>query len=399
LKTLRLFELVLLSGLSKRSMVGNTPPIISVGSEGEARRELGSTLNINLMSLTTHRTLMVNSNALAVSLERLSTGLRINSGADDPSGIVASELLSAEAASLQAAISNGERADQVLNVVDAGLNEVSLLLIELEGLVQANANDAGLTQAEKEANQTQVDAILQAVDKIANQASFQGTKLLSGAYDYITSGIDTTQLDDARVHNATIANGSFIGVTLNVVQSAQTGRIFIETAAVGAPGVSGTTLGIEVVGNVGVQQFSFASGATRAQLISSFNAFSTVTTGRLGNARDGWLVDLMSGGAANILTGNLTTAQKIIDSAIGQAVKMRGRIGSFQKDIVGSSIRLNSVTLEAVLASRSQIRDTDIALETANLTRQQVLVSASISALAIANAQLANLLTLLKNMS
>jgi flagellin len=80
-------------------------------------------------------------------------------------------------------VSNAERADQVVNIAEGGLQEVSGLLEELQGLLVSSANTAGLSQAEKEANQDQIDSILGTIDRLASSTNFQGIKLLNGNFD------------------------------------------------------------------------------------------------------------------------------------------------------------------------------------------------------------------------
>ncbi|MCA9305783.1 MAG: flagellin, partial [Phycisphaerales bacterium] len=91
-----------------------------------------SRINTNVQSLIAQRVLGQNNQGLNASLERLATGLRINRGKDDPSGLIASENLRAEQAGLSSALKNAERADQVVNIAEGGLNEVNGLLTELQ---------------------------------------------------------------------------------------------------------------------------------------------------------------------------------------------------------------------------------------------------------------------------
>ena len=147
-----------------------------------------SRINTNVASLIAQRTLGSQNMGLNKSLQRLSTGLAINRGADDPAGLIASENLRSEKAAINAAITNAERAVQVVNVAEGGLQEVSNLLVELQSLVSSTANEAGVSDEEKDANQLQIDSILQTIDRIANATSFQGEKLLNGNFDYQTSG-------------------------------------------------------------------------------------------------------------------------------------------------------------------------------------------------------------------
>ena len=133
-----------------------------------------SRINTNVPSLIAQRVLGQNNISLNTSLERLSTGFRINRGKDDPAGLIVSQNLRAELAAVGQAIKNAERADQVVNIAEGGLTEISGLLNELQALITQNANDAGLSSEEKKANQLQIDSILQTVDRIASATSFQG---------------------------------------------------------------------------------------------------------------------------------------------------------------------------------------------------------------------------------
>ena len=143
-----------------------------------------SRINTNVQSLLAQRVLGQNQKGLQQSLERLSTGLRITRGKDDPAGLIASENLRSEMKSINAAIGNAERADQVVNIAEGGLQEVSSLLTELQGLITNTANSAGLSESEKEANQLQIDSILQTVDRVSSATNFQGIKLLNGNFDF-----------------------------------------------------------------------------------------------------------------------------------------------------------------------------------------------------------------------
>jgi flagellin len=230
-------------------------------------------INTNVTSMLAQRVLRNQNLGLQESLERLSTGLRINRGKDNPAGLIASENLRAEKAAITAAISNGERAEQVVNVAEGGLQEINNLLVELQSLVGETANKAGITSDEKNANQLQIDSILSTIDRIANATSFNGIKLLNGNFDYTTSGVAST-VNDVTVNAARLSDaaGSYIDVTLDVVTSAQTAGVFMSTGASLVNGGNGS-ITIEGTGNDGVQQFTFASGTTQANIITAVNTF------------------------------------------------------------------------------------------------------------------------------
>ncbi|HSV14921.1 MAG TPA: hypothetical protein VLI90_11715, partial [Tepidisphaeraceae bacterium] len=146
-----------------------------------------SRINTNVSSLIAQRTLATNNANLQTSLQRLSTGLKINSGADDPAGLIASENLKSEQAGITQAIGNAQRASNIIGTAEGGLNEVSSLLTQVQSLVSQSANSGGLSTDEISANQLQVDSILSTVNRIAGSTQFQGKKLLNGDYAYTTS--------------------------------------------------------------------------------------------------------------------------------------------------------------------------------------------------------------------
>ena len=483
-----------------------------------------SSINTNIPSLIAQRTLGNQSKSLSTSLERLSTGLRINRGADNPAGLIASENLRSDKASITAAIGNGQRAEQVINVAEGGLQEVNTLLVELQGLIGSSANDAGLSKEEKDANQLQIDSILSTIDRIANASSFQGTKLLNGNFDYTTSGVSSTLLSDVTINAAKLPTtaGSYFNVSIDVLTSAQTSSLFLSTGA--TFDTSGQAYTIEIAGNLGTQQLTFASDTTIADIASAINQFkgstgvsavtsgalvnirstgfgsdafvsakklsgnrsniikdennangaderkdvgrdavvlvngtqattdglkgqltaggldvsfqidgasalnttngstsfsitgggatfslapdvnlagkaslgiSSVTSGNLGDGVVGFLSSIKSGGANNVVNGDLDQAQRVVDSAIKEVSSLRGRLGAFQSNVVGATIRNLQVTFENTAAAESQIRDTDFAAETANLTRSQILQQAATQSLQIANSQPQSVLALL----
>ncbi|MBM4109378.1 MAG: flagellin, partial [Phycisphaerae bacterium] len=111
-----------------------------------------------------------------------------------------------------------------------------------------------------------------------------------------------------------------------------------------------------------------------------------VSVRKLGSSEvGGFLSDLTAGKTLNIVDGNITNAQKVVNSAIEQVSAMRGRLGAFQKNTIGATIRSLGVAIENTAAAQSVIRDADFAAETAQLTRNQILTQASTSILSLAN--------------
>ena len=231
----------------------------------------------NVNSLVAQRMLSQHNLSLNKSLERLSTGLAINRGADDPAGLIVSERLRSEKAALTAAIGNAERADHVVNIAEGGLQEISSLLLEVQALIGESANDAGLTAEEKAANQLQVNSILQTIDRISDSTTFQGAKLLNGAYDFTVSAQAAT-VDDFEIRGAKLGHGNFRTVNVSVTASAQHGGLFLSAGRRHFDLVDPlSTFTIEIEGAKGSREFSFASGTDLTTAIDSINAFKATT--------------------------------------------------------------------------------------------------------------------------
>jgi flagellin len=210
-----------------------------------------SRINTNVSSLVAQRVLSKNNTMLNKSLERLSTGLRINSGKDDPAGLIASENLRAEKTGISTAIDNASRADNILATADGGLTEDSSLLNELQGLVGQAANTGGLSPEETAANQLQVDSIPSTVNRISGSTNFQGTKLLNGNFDYTTSSVGTSAVANLRVNASRQLDSTTKSVVVQVVTAATTGQLTYAGST-----ITGTTVNLEVSGRDGTVQLA-----------------------------------------------------------------------------------------------------------------------------------------------
>lgn len=476
-----------------------------------------SQVNLFTSSLIAQRLASTNTRLLTASLERLATGYRINRGGDDPAGLIASENMRGELRGISAALSNAERAEQMVNVAEGGLQEVSNMLVEVQGLVAASANDAGISPEEREANQLQIDSLLSTIDRLAGSVTFQGTKLFNGNFDYVLSGGSINSgFADVTVNAAKLSDaGGGRSVSVQITQSAQRAVVYMSAGANFNNSNQGFVT-FEITGNRGAQQFTFASGTAIANIVASINgygealgvsaansgslvvlrstgygsdsfvrmrevsggatnrnwirstaagtnsdnvidtgrnvgmtingmvattnglvgrissegldisvtisatnainntnqtrtigiksggadfnlspevgmagkvsiSFDTITTGNLGNAVTGFLSELRTGGSANVQSGNLTKAEEIVGAAIKQVSSLRGRLGAFSKNVVGSTVNSLNVAYENVAAAESAVRDTDFAREIATMTRTRILQEASVQALRMSN--------------
>ncbi len=162
-----------------------------------------------------------------------------------------------------------------------------------------------------------------------------------------------------------------------------------------------TTAGSQVLGSIdaatitgGGANFNLGPNVDIGNQVSI--GIGSVASRNLGDTATGFLSQLGSGQDLNVVDGDLSEAQKVVNEAISQVSTQRGRLGAFQKNVVGSTIRSLGVALENTSAAESTIRDTDFAKETAALTRSQILVQAATNSLGIANSQPQNALSLLR---
>lgn len=188
-------------------------------------------INTNISSLTAQHSLRKSNDALGTALTRLSTGLRINTGKDDPAGLIASEQLRSEITSIGQSIKNSERAGNIIATADASLGEVSSLLNDVRNLVQSSANKGAISADEIAANQVQVDNALDAITRIAQTTVFGGQKLLNGTKSFSVSGSlgafnsptdITINSFDPTLHTASANNDVSLTVTTQATKKSVT---------------------------------------------------------------------------------------------------------------------------------------------------------------------------------
>jgi flagellin len=272
-------------------------------------------INTNVSSLVAQKQLGRSNNALQQSLLRLSTGLRINVGKDDPAGLIASEILRSDIVATQRAITNSERANQIIATADSALGQVSALLNDIRGLVSEAANTGAVSEEQIAANQLQVDSSLEAIDRIAQTTSFQGRRLLDGSLDFLTtnsgnallrsSGTVGTQVDVSSIGSVTGAadanatatvSGGGGGAILFSAESAGTGlnniQIVYEATDVATDatfsnntllvkasvGTSASAVAAAITGTTGFQFTASVSGAD-AVLFSAGTASGATRSG------------------------------------------------------------------------------------------------------------------------
>jgi flagellin len=196
-------------------------------------------INTNVSSLVAQNTLGRSNADLNEALTRLSTGLRINTGKDDPAGLIASENLRSDITSIRRAISNTDRANQVIATADSALGQVSSLLNDIRGLVTESANTGALSDDQIAANQLQLDSSLEALNRIAQTTTFQGRRLLDGSLDFVTeAGTNFSNISDLKIDQANLGSTGSVAVDISVTAAATQAQVDVTAIPAGTTPVT-----------------------------------------------------------------------------------------------------------------------------------------------------------------
>ncbi|MCT7626849.1 flagellin [Aliarcobacter butzleri] len=305
-------------------------------------------INTNVSSLTAQEAAVNTNKNISSSLEKLSTGLRINKAADDASGLAIADKLRTQATSINQGISNGNSAVALLQITDKSMAEQSTILDTIKSkLIQANTDTtsvAGRTAIAKD-----ITKLLQQLNNIGEQTNYNGTNLLQNA---------RTTANASTEGNLTAARSALGGLSFQIGEGTQD---LIKTKTINS--------------NVAGLKLSALAKAVRSG-------------------------GKMSAGATAGTTGVFTrtmaqSGQKAIDKAISILNGYRGDIGSTQNQ-VESAIRNLTTQATNIKNAESTIRDVDYAQESANYNKLNIIAQAGSYAISQANSTQQNVLRLLQ---
>jgi len=373
---------------------------------------MGLRIQNNIAAMNAHRNLGISDTALSKSLEKLSSGFRINKAADDAAGLAISQSFRADIASYKVASRNTSEASSMLQVAEGATDQIGNMLTRLKELAtQASSANAG-------SNLDKIDAeaqkLILEIDRISDSTKYAGTKLIDGSFGVGVSGGSTAAVISASLGYSG-ATGMKAGETYNiattVVGTTGAGTMTIttgngsETAYFTKPGSGNTTdvyfasMGLTV--KVNDDLTSGLDGALIGKA-SGNAAFQVGADNNTDNRISISLGDATTGSTGLNLTGiNLTTATgaqsalTTVDSAISSLNNTRGSIGAFMNRLSYAAANLSS-TIENVTAAESTIRDVDMADEMTSFTKNQILLQAGTAMLAQANQAPQGILSLLK---
>ncbi|WP_039748762.1 flagellin [Solimonas variicoloris] len=380
-------------------------------------------INTNVMSLNAQRNLQSSQSSLATSIQRLSSGLRINSAKDDAAGLAISSRFSSQITGINQAQRNANDGISLAQTADGALSSISDSLQRVRELAVQSAN-ATNSSTDRAALQTEATQLLQEIDRVANQTKFNGVALIDGSFTSSVFQVGANAGETITVSGLVDANTAALGsVTSASGQSSAVSGI----SALGAVGAGALVInGVDVGASIG------AAGTSQqrvGQVVDAINNYATTTgvnaafdsaTGRivLSSAADiavtgtddgtatGFNVAGGDGSATAATTTGLTSldlssfsgaslAIQQADSALSQINSARATLGAVQNRFESVVSNL-ATTSENLSSARSRIQDADFAVETANMTRSQILQQAGTSMLAQANSVPQNVLSLLK---
>ncbi len=268
-----------------------------------------SRITNNIPAIVSQRELGRSQQDLATSLQRLSSGLQINRGADDPAGLIVSERLRSEISAVSQAVDNSQRAINVISTTEGALDEVSALLTDIQALVVEAANRGAFSDEEVEANQLQIDSAIEAISRIANTTTFAGRKLLDGSLDYFTSGVSTGDIAALEIQSVNFGKADYVPVRIDVTSAA----LHAEQQFAG-PGIGASAVTIDLQGPKGIITLNFPASTSVNTMVDAIN-----------NQRDSTGVE-----AAIINSGTPASGMQIMSSGYGSSefVRIQTLVGS-----------------------------------------------------------------------
>ncbi|ABM95821.1 MULTISPECIES: flagellin [Methylibium] len=404
---------------------------------------MAMSVNTNIVSLNAQRNLGTSQSSLATSMQRLSSGLRVNSAKDDAAGLAIAERMNASVRGLNVAARNANDGISLAQTAEGALGKVGDMLQRMRELAVQSGN-ATNSADDRKALQAEVTQLRDEIDRVAKQTTFNGRKLLDGSFtaaafqvgagagDNITVGSLTnasasnlSKITYAEISSGDLAKDDTDITTLDAIADGDL-QITIDDGGdnelvveVGA--IAQASSGLERLGQVaeainrktsdtGVSAYLVANDdgtykldikasrldADGAPLSVEFTGFDTTTTGLDEGDVPAAVTDAIGIDALSIETeSDVWVSIKKIDSALDQVNSARGTLGAIQSRFENAVSNIQ-IQAENTAASRGRIMDADFASETANLSRSQILQQAGTAMVAQANQLPQQVLSLLR---
>ncbi|MDF1485778.1 flagellin [Ramlibacter sp. H39-3-26] len=403
---------------------------------------MASTINTNINSITAQRNLTASASSLATSMQRLSSGLRVNSAKDDAAGLAIAERMNTQVKGLTVAARNANDGISLAQTAEGALGKVSDMLQRMRELT-VQAGNATNSKADREALQAEVSQLTDEIDRVAKQTSFNGTKLLDGTFAGAVFQVGANAGENITV--GALTNSSATGLS-KVEYATASGAVAAGSGTITTAGLAAVSGGLTITVNgqttdLGALDAANSTSERLGQVVEAINRKSTdtgLTAFLEGDETSGYTVKFRSdalttsgtaqtaitlgGGFTATTTGVAAsttfaaasgTAQtgidtltvttqadawvslKKIDNGIDQVNSARAKLGALQSRFENSVSNID-IMVENTSAARGRIVDADFASETANLSRAQILQQAGTAMVAQANQLPQQVLSLLR---
>ena len=391
---------------------------------------MAQVINTNTMSLNAQRNLSTSGSSLATTIQRLSSGSRINSAKDDAAGLAISERFGTQIRGTDVAIRNANDGISLAQVAEGSLSEIGNNLQRVRELA-VQASNATNSASDRKALQAEVTQLVSEIDRVAKQSEFNGTKLLDGTFSSQLFQVGANAGQSIAIDKVVDAKASALGgaqfATMAVAKQAAADNTATTIAAFSITDSKGTEVkfaelvvpsaGLEAANEVAAGKALAAHinakiGETGVYAEAAADGALTLTSVKDSVNKDGvatafTATDLAGAAAAALGTKQFADkidvsevkgaqqALEIVDKALSSINSTRADLGAIQNRFTSVVANLQTST-ENLSASRSRIKDTDFAKETAELTRTQILQQAGTAMLAQANQVPQNVLSLLR---
>jgi len=397
---------------------------------------MAQVINTNTMSLNAQRNLSTSGSSLATTIQRLSSGSRINSAKDDAAGLAISERFGTQIRGTDVAIRNANDGISLAQVAEGSLTEIGNNLQRVREL-SVQASNATNSASDRKALQAEVTQLVSEIDRVAKQSDFNGTKLLDGSFssqlfqvganagqaiaidkvvDAKANALGGAQFATAAVAKVTGADDTDVNIVAFSITDSKGNEVKFDKLDVKSVGTgaqnevaAGKALAAHInakIGETGVYAEVDAAG-TGLTLTSvkdsvdkdgAYKGFTVAATGAAYTDANTAPAAPAKQFADKIDVSTVKGAQQsleIVDKALSAINNTRADLGAIQNRFTSVVANLQTSS-ENLSASRSRIKDTDFAKETAELTRTQILQQAGTAMLAQANQVPQNVLSLLR---
>ena len=364
-----------------------------------------SVINTNLPSLNTQRNLTTSQASLATSIQRLSSGLRVNSAKDDAAGLAIAERMNAQVRGLNVAARNANDGVSLAQTAEGSLGKIGDMVQRIRELSVQSSN-ATNNATDRAALQAEVSQLKEEIDRVAGSSNFNGTKLLDGSFTSAKFQVGADANEGITVNGITDARLAGMGVVNRAATQSSTAISDLTATALADLTINGTDIGVlSAAGTTQERQAQVVDAINRISSTTHVGAFFDVAnnvivltsasditiTGaagaKVGLAAADSVTAAASPNMASLDISSYAGAQLAIqqtDAALTQINGARAKLGALQSRFETAVANIQ-IASENVTAARSRIMDTDFAAETANMTRAQILQQAGNAMLTQAN--------------